>query len=158
MKTLILYYSRTGVTAAAAGQLAELLGADVEEVRDLKSRAGIVGYLSAGMDAMLKRPADIAPLARNPADYELLVFGTPVWAFTMAPAARTALQQCAQAGGKAAFFCTMGGSGDRRTFAHMAEAAGQAPVATLALLERNVRSDTHRQMLADFAAQLKAVQ
>ena len=155
MSTLILYYSRTGVTATVARQLAELVGADVEEIRDLRSRAGVLGYLSACKDAMLKRPADIAPPARNAADYDLLVFGTPVWAFTMAPAVRAAIRRCGGGGRKMAFFCTMGGSGDRRTFDDMASTAGQSPMATLALVERNVRADTHRPELAAFADKLK---
>jgi hypothetical protein len=34
----------------------------------------------------------------------------------------------------------MGSSGDRETFAHMARLLGRQPVATLALLEKDVRS------------------
>ncbi|MGA2265266.1 MAG: flavodoxin [Phycisphaerae bacterium] len=154
MKTLIVYYSRTGVTRTVAGVLAEQLGADVEELHDRKDRGGAMGYILAGKDATLKRLADIDPPQKDPGAYDLVVLGTPVWAFTMAPAIRTYLTRHGAAIKKAGAFCTMGGSGDKRTFRHVAELLGKPPAATLTLLEKDVRQGAFVAAAKEFVARL----
>jgi flavodoxin len=156
MKTLVVFYSRTGVTKKVAEALAAELGADVEELIDAKKRDGLIGWFGAGKDATLKRKAEIRPVARKPADYDLVVVGTPVWAFTMTPAVRAWLGEHASEIRQVAFLCTMGGSGDKRTFEHM---QGLVPtcvgIATLALMEKHVRAGTHVAALKDFAKVLR---
>jgi hypothetical protein len=56
---------------------------------------------------------------------------------------------------EAAFFCTMGSSGDKRTFAAMAAAIGRQPRATLALTQRQVRRGEFLGLLEPFAARLR---
>jgi hypothetical protein len=49
MKTLIVFYSRTGRTRKAAGLLADLLGAEMEELAEPGvDRSGIGGFLRGG--------------------------------------------------------------------------------------------------------------
>jgi flavodoxin len=155
-RTLVVYYSRTGVTRGVAHVLAGELGADLEELHDRKDRSGPLGYLVACKDAVLRRPTDIEPPQKDPAAYDRVVVGTPVWAFTMAPAVRTYLGQHGPALKRAAFFCTMGGSGDQRTFRHMAELVGRPPAGTLALLEKDVRRGAFAAAVKEFAARLAA--
>jgi flavodoxin len=157
MRVLLVYYTRSGVTRRAGLAIAEALGrdvCDVEEIVDRTSRAGALGYLRAGRDAALKRLTDIDPPTRVPEDYDLLIAGTPVWAFNCAPAIRTYLTQRAGHLPAVAFFCTMGGSGAIKTFANLAELAGREPLATLALLERDVRAGTVHESVASFIATL----
>lgn len=156
MKTLVVYYSRTGVTRTVAQALAGQLQADIEELRDHKARTGPWGWITACMDAMCKRPTEIDPPVKDPAAYDLVLVGTPVWAYTMAPAVRTYLSQRGRAIKRAAWFCTMGSSGDRRTFSHMAVLAGKLPAAVLALLERDVRSGAFAASVNDLVSQLTA--
>jgi flavodoxin len=40
MKSLVVYYTRTGKTKSAAEAIATQLGADIEEIVDLKKTAG----------------------------------------------------------------------------------------------------------------------
>ncbi len=155
MKVLVAYYSRSGVTRTAAGDIAARLGADIEEIIDNKPRRGAIGWLIAGKDASLKRPTEIAPPAKDPAAYDLVILGTPVWAFTMAPAVRTYIARHAGAFRKLAFFCTMGGSGDKKTFQHMADLSGLSPMATLALIEKDVRSGKCGEQVEGFVARLQ---
>jgi len=51
---LIVYYSRSGHTEKVVTKLAEILGADVEKLVDLKNRKGILGFIIGGKDATLK--------------------------------------------------------------------------------------------------------
>ena len=55
MKTLVLYYTRSGNSKFVAETVAAELGADVEEVVDLKKRQGRLAWFSAGRDAMQGR-------------------------------------------------------------------------------------------------------
>ena len=152
MKTLIVFYSRTGRTRTAAGELAQLLGADQEELKERADRSGAAGYLAAGRDAMRKHPADLLPTTCRPEAYDVVVVATPVWAFTMCPAIRTWLQREAANLLRVAFVCTQGGSGAERTMQHMRELAGRDPVATLVLRDRDIRAGACTESLAACAA------
>lgn len=153
MKALIVFYSRTGVTRAAAQRLAEELrsaGAEaaVEEILDTKDRRGIAGWFGGGKDATLKRATTIEPVKADVGSFDVVVVGTPVWAWTATPAARAFLTQHGAACRAVAFFCTMGGSGDKGAFSAMKDLCGKAPVATLALLDRKVKGGDDDKYLA----------
>ncbi|HOX07876.1 MAG TPA: flavodoxin [Planctomycetota bacterium] len=141
MRALVVFYSRTGNTRKVAQALARELGAEAEKINEPETRGGLLGYLLAGRDAALKRLTPIEPLAFDPAAYDLVVLGTPVWAWTMASPVRTFLTEQAAKLKGVAFFCTQGGSGAERAFRQMEELAGRKPVATLALLEKELKGD-----------------
>ena len=62
MKTLVVYYSRTGFTKLVAEMIADKLGADCKEIIDKTDRKGVLGYLKAARDAMQKKKTKIARL------------------------------------------------------------------------------------------------
>ena len=150
MKTLIVFYSRTGCTRAVAEKLAPQLGADIEELKEAADRSGVAGYMLAARDAMLKRPADLLPTTRLAADYDLVVIGTPVWAFTMCPATRAWLQREAANLRATAFLCTQGGSGAERAMRDMEAIVGKPPVARLVLCDKDIRANTCDARIAAF--------
>ena len=51
MRSLVVFYSRTGNAKFVAENVASELGEDNEEVTDLKNRRGRLGFLKAGYDA-----------------------------------------------------------------------------------------------------------
>jgi len=104
MKTLVVYYTRTGNSKFAAETIAAELGADVEEVVDLKNRQGKLAYMPCGRDAMQGNETEIAPTKRNPADYDFIVIAQPVWAWSPTPAIRTYLNKNDLSGKKVALF------------------------------------------------------
>ncbi len=104
MKTLVVYYTRTGNSKFAAETIAAELGADIEEVVDLKNRQGKLAYMSCGRDAMNGKETEIAETKRNPADYDLIVIAQPVWAWSPTPAIRTYLSRNNLSGKKVALF------------------------------------------------------
>jgi flavodoxin len=107
LKSLVVFYTRTGTARFVAETVAAELGSDVEEVVDLKKRAGKLNYLSAGRDAMGGKETQIAPTKRVPADYDLVVVGTPIWAWSPTPAIRTYARQNDLSGQKVALFFTL---------------------------------------------------
>lgn len=153
-KILIAYYSRTGTTRAVAQALAQRLGADLEEIVDKKDRSGILGWLGAGRDASKKSKTIIGPLRYDPSGYDLVILGTPIWAWNMTPAIRTYILQNREKFRKVAFFCTMGNSGDLKAFAGMADLCGQKPLATLALRSGEVKMNQYYSAINRFLAEL----
>ncbi len=165
MKILVVFYSRTGVTKSASALTAELLKelggesvpVEIEEIVDLKDRSGILGYLVAGKDAALKAEGRIKPLKAKVEEFDLVVIGTPVWAFTAAPAVRTFCERYGKDLRSVGFLCTMGGSGDRGAFQALEASCGKKPLATLALVVKPGRVDsmeTYRPKLRRFAESL----
>jgi flavodoxin len=104
MKTLVVYYTRTGNSKFAAETIAAELGADLEEVVDLKNRQGRLAYMSCGRDAMSGKETEIAPTKRNTSEYDLIVIAQPVWAWSPTPAIRTYVNKNDLSGKKVALF------------------------------------------------------
>jgi flavodoxin len=154
MKTLIVYYSRTGVTKKVAEILQQKLNCDHEEITDTKNRQGPIGYMLSGREAMKKITPSIQPLAKNVTDYDLVIIGTPVWAFTMSSPIRTFLTEQKDKIKKAAFFVTEGGSGHEKTFKFMSEIINQQPLATLDLKTVEVMKGNIEEKINEFVAKL----
>lgn len=153
-KTLVVFYSRTGTTKKVGNQIAEKLGADIEEIKDTVDRSGAKGYLISGRDAMKKRLTELAPLKFNPADYDLVIIGTPVWAWNMSSPIRTYLEENKGGFKKTAFFCTMGGTGDSKAFKEMEEIIGISPIATFSARTIDVVKDKYLEELEKFITQV----
>lgn len=137
-KVLVVYYSRTGNTRRLAEAIAGAGGFDIEPVIDSRRRLGLLGYLRSGYEASLARLTPIAPPQHDVGGYDLVVVGTPIWNFALSSPIRTFLSQQREKLERVAFFLTCGGRGDERVFAQMAAAAGQDPIATLTLRERDI--------------------
>jgi len=112
----------------------------VEEIIDTKDRTGVSGWLAAGKDATLKRPAVIEPFKADVPAFDLVIIGSPVWAWTVTPAVRTFCQAYGKTARDVAFFCTMGGSGDGGTFHAMKALCGKQALSTLALIDKHVKA------------------
>ena len=153
MKILVVYYSRTGRTKKAARKIAELLlksghEASLEEIVDKKKRSGIIGWIKSGRDATLKQKTVIEPFKANLSSFDLVIVGTPVWAFTVATPVRTACMERAKEMKEVAFYCTMRSSGAKNTFRTLEQLCGKSPLATLALIDKHVWRDDESEFLA----------
>jgi len=136
-RTLIVYHSRSGHTRRVAQALATRLGADLDEIRIVQPLDGVLGYVMCAIESLAALTPALRPAQRNPADYDLVVVGTPVWFWDVSSPVRSWLERHPLRR-PLAFFCTMGASGGERAFATMARLAGRPPLATLALRERNL--------------------
>lgn len=151
MKTLVVYYSWGGNTAKVARRLAGVLKADVEEIRETKKRRKVLGFLKSGFQAARKKKPPIEDLSKDPAKYDLIVIGTPMWAGTFASPVRTFLDRYGDGIKKAAYVLTMGGEKEGRTFAEMSDVLGIQPTDTLKLRARVVKNDEAFQREAEAA-------
>lgn len=154
MKILIAYYSRTGTTKKVAEALAEKIGAEVEEIKDNVDRSGAMGYMASGRDAMKRKVIELEPAKLNPADFDLVIVGTPVWSWNISVPVRSYLNGQKNNLKKVAFFCTMGGSGDNRTFSEMEKIIGQKPATTMSARTIDVVKNNYLPKLEKFAAEI----
>jgi flavodoxin len=155
MKTLVAYYSRTGITQKVALAVAKALSADVEELIDTKNRKGTLGFIVAGKDAATKKLVPIQPPQRHPGEYDLVILGTPVWANTMSSAVRMYLTDFGKDIRRAGFFCTTHSSGIESTWSQMEELLGKPPVATAGFRQKHVKRDEHLAALDAFLEKLR---
>lgn len=111
MNVLIVYYSRTGITAEIARAIHKEMGGDLEEIQDTRNRSGILGYLRSGLEAALKKQATIKEARNDPGEYDLVLIGTPVWSNNMSTPVRAYLERYKTSFKAAAYFATCGSTG-----------------------------------------------
>lgn len=153
MKILVVYYSRTGTTKRVAEIISKMLKCDIGEIYDTKNREGIMGYLKSGRDASLGRLTLIKDIKYDTKQYDLIIIGTPVWAWNMATPVRTYIVQNKRFFKKTAFFCTMGGSSGK-TFVKMETLSGKTALALLELKTREVLKNDYKDKVREFIKKL----
>lgn len=116
-KTLVAYFSASGVTAAAAEKAAEAIGADLHEITPLQR------YTDADLNWMDRksrttlesknpncRPA-LAPTDLDVSSYDTILLGFPVWWYVEPRIIDTFLEAYDFVGKTVIPFATSGGSG-----------------------------------------------
>ena len=154
MKTLILFYSRTGITKKIAENLTNSLGADMEEVFDTVNRSGVFGYMRAGKDAISKKLTIIKPLIHNLSDYDLIIIGTPVWVGLMATPIRTIITEQKDKIKQVALFCTQGATNTQGALADMTKLLEKQIVATLEISTKEVVNNNFAEKLNKFVSEI----
>ncbi|MGI9659868.1 MAG: flavodoxin family protein [Gaiellaceae bacterium] len=150
VKILVVYYSRTGRTKQVAETVAAGLGADLAAIEGVDNRAGVLGYFWAGRDGLFGRCGSIHSTETEPAGYDLVLVGTPVWAGRLSAPVRTYIANHKTDLRHVAFFCTEGGYGGPRVFKTMNDLSGQQPVATLEITGGDLRSGRYRDKVSAF--------
>ena len=158
MRSLVVYFTRSGNTTKAAQEIAAALDADIELLKDDVNRGGPVGFIKSGREAKSGTMVNLEPLEHDPSTYDLVVVGTPVWARMVSSPVNTFLRTVDRGTAKLAWFCTVGADSEsfkESCFATMTEAAGQVPVATVGFSSKELKND-HSKGIADFVASLKS--
>lgn len=138
-KTLVVFFSRTGTTRHLAESIARAVHAEVEELREVKSRRGLFGWLRSGYEGTYRRSAEPLPLQHDLRQYDLVFVGSPTWNKALASPVRGFLQRHRAELRHVALFATCGGQGASDVLAQMAELLPRPPLATLAMLEHDVK-------------------
>jgi flavodoxin len=152
-KTLVVFYSRSGTTRRIAEALSAVLKCDLEEITEPKPRTGFLGYIRSLLEAGCKRPSKILPKKHEVSSYDLVIIGTPVWAWSLSSPVRAYLMATANQLREVAFFCTLGGNGS--AFAQMTAIVGKEPRAACAITQREVLSENYSDRLSTFEKVLK---
>ncbi|MGZ9098719.1 MAG: flavodoxin family protein [Brevundimonas sp.] len=155
-KVLVVFYSRSGTTAAAARQLAGRLEADVDEIRPIRPYSGVAGFLRCIFEATRRDRPEITT-GRNPADYRMVVLGSPVWAGCLASPMRSYLSahHCHLPATSA--FCTSGSGMAEPVFRQIRQILGERPLqSTLSLSQKAVLSGAASEEIRRWASNLQA--
>jgi len=112
MRSAIIFYSYSGNTAKVAKVLHdELAGKGSADVFSLEPEDESDSFLGQCRRAFFKKKAEIKDTIFDLRNYDLICFGTPVWAFGMAPALRAYIDKCSGLEGKSIILFTTFGSG-----------------------------------------------
>lgn len=128
MKTLIAYFSRTGITKKLAEDTAKKTGADLFAIEPVKKYSG--NYLLCVAEAKLEnlknaRPA-IVSKPQNLSEYDTVVVMFPIWWFTCPNIMLTFLEENDLSGKRVIPVCTYGSSGKGSSEAAMQKSCPQA--------------------------------
>ncbi|MCC8166825.1 MAG: NAD(P)H-dependent oxidoreductase [Planctomycetes bacterium] len=107
-KVLIVYYSLSGRTKAVADRLQAKTGAELYEIRTVKTYSSTQPGLYEEPKRELKEN-DLPELVNSPPDmsaYDLILVGAPVWWYTVPTPLMKFLQDADFAGKRVASFCT----------------------------------------------------
>lgn len=79
MKTLILYYSKSGHTRDLAAAIHKVIGGDMSELKSQRKYSSSYGMtiLQAGLDKFRGRIPETEPLSFNLNDYDVIFLGCP---------------------------------------------------------------------------------
>jgi flavodoxin len=154
MKTLLVYYSRTGFTKQVAEAIKDKLDCDIEELVDQKDRSGAIGWVGAGRDAARKAKTQIDEPRYNPADYDLVIIGTPVWVGICAVAVRTYLERFKDELREVAVFTTQGSKERQRVFDDIKDLLNKNLKAEIYLPTKTVKQKDFQGQLDEFLKNL----
>lgn len=154
MRTLVVFYSRTGHTRLVAEEIRNNLDCDMEEIFDTKNRSGMLGLLGLLKDRNQKFTV-LKDLKNDPSDYDLLIIGTPVWGDRVSIPVRTYIHQNQEKFKNVAFFSTAGGDKFDGVFKEMKELCQASPVKTLGVSGKALKDDTYKSKVAEFVEKIQ---
>ncbi|MBP2134237.1 flavodoxin [Methanomicrobium sp. W14] len=139
MKAAVIYHSFSGVTRGVAEKVNKALEGDLIEVKPVDSYSKLTAY-TVGTYRARKGEADkITPETIEVSGYDIIVIGTPVWAFRPTPAINAAVKGLTGCAGKrAVIFATCGGSA-KDTTKYLTDALSEKHVTVFAefVLDKN---------------------
>ena len=92
----------------------------------------------------------INPPKADPSTYDIIIVGTPIWAWNISSPVRSYLAAMKGKLPRVAFFCTMGSKAGE-TFKVMEVLAGKAPVATLEIMTGDAKSGAFKETTKTFS-------
>ena len=146
-KTLVAYFSASGVTKRAAQNLSKAIGADLYEIKPA------VAYTNADLDwrdkgsrstIEMKNPESRPEIADNNAsieNYDRIFLGFPIWWYTAPMIIHTFLESYDFSGKTIVLFATSGGSGFGKTAADLAKSCKNATIKEGKLLNQIPSAD-----------------
>ena len=154
MGALVVFYSRSGTARRVAEALARDLGAELEGIVS-SPRGGALGFMRCLLDVMRDRDVP-ATTVLDPADYDHVVVGGPVWAGRPAAPLRAWLRRHRGAFRSLSAFCVSGSGGAHEAFFTEVESLAGRPLARrLSLAQRDVLGGRDRVSLHGFADALQ---
>jgi len=112
-KILIVYYSLTGNTRFIAEALNDSTEADILEIKPIKelNADSSSRFVWGGYQSTMKKKPKLVDFDIDPLEYDLIILGTPVWAWNISPPMRSFLSNVDLTGKKVALWMCHAGDG-----------------------------------------------
>ena len=144
MKITTIFYSYTGITRGVARNLQNTCGGDLVEVKTVEPYSKISAYTLGCYRARKEECDAIEPVSIDVTNSDLLVIGTPVWAFKATPAMNAAVAALKGCEGKPSILFATCGSQAKDTLPILAkalEAKGVSVVGEFVLNKNDVEDE-----------------
>lgn len=157
MKSLVVYYSRSGNTRKVADIIGKKLGSDMEEIIDNKNRRGMLGFLTSGNEAHLKKIIPIEDIKSDLSQYDLIIVGTPIWAGNISTPIYSFLHKYKEKIIKFAFFSTSMGTDPQKNFFSIEKIVSQKPIAVANITTHALKRGYHQDLIDKFVKDIKKI-
>jgi flavodoxin len=144
MKICIIYHSESGNTRHVAQHLASACYGHLIEVCDRATYSRLTRFLLWCKKARAEEKTDIEPATIDVSEFDLLVFGSPVWAFKPTPVIHAAIDALIGCSGKPAVaFSTHGGRPGQtdEAFKRWIESSGMRFIASTAIHQKDIENE-----------------
>ncbi len=152
MKTSIIYHSYSGITRGIAEKIQKACGGDLVEVKLKQDYSALTAYTIGCYRAMREECDPIEPEAVDVSRSDLVVIGTPVWAFKATPAINAAVAGLKGCDGKKGVIFATCGSSAKETLPILKkslEAKGMTVVGQFVLTRREIGEGSKVNALID---------
>ena len=155
MRTLVVYYSRTGNTKFAAEKIAEYLNAETCEIVDKKNRKGRLAFVIGGYSSIRKKLTEIE-VSKSIDNYDLIIIGSPVWADGITPAIRTYIKKNDFSSKQVAIFMTLKGDNPEKALVKFKEAILPIiPLAEMGIIDDLKNREKSEQQIMNWCEEIK---
>ncbi len=113
MKSIFIYFSYSGNNDYLASELKKKINCDVLKLETVEeyTKSTFKVIFKGGMESIRGAKPQLKPYTFDADKYDVIIFGTPVWALTYAPAIRTfASENTIKSGQKMIYTCTHQGN------------------------------------------------
>ena len=151
MKICIIYHSESGNTRHIAQHLSSVFDSKLVEINEVATHLKLTKFLVWCKMARGEELTKTEPESIDVLEYDLIVFGSPVWAFKPTPAIHTAIVNLKGCMGKPAVaFSTHGGRPGQTddTFKKWIEARGMVLAAVTNINQKDIEDEKMNKDLA----------
>ena len=151
MKICIIYHSESGNTRHVAQHLSSAFDSKLVEINDIAPHMQLTKFLVWCKMARGEELTKTEPESIDVSEYDLIVFGSPVWAFKPTPAIHTAIVNLKGCMGKPAVaFSTHGGRPGQtdETFKKWIESRGMVLAAVTNINQKDIEDEKMNKDLA----------
>lgn len=123
LRKLVIFYSFGGNTKFIAESICEIIGADLLELKPKNNENPnkLKKFLWVGKQVIMGGKPELLTTNKNPADYDILFIGTPIWANKYVPAINSFLDKMQIRGKRIAIFCCYARRGNGKAFSILKE-------------------------------------
>jgi flavodoxin len=159
MKICIIYHSETGNTRHVAQHISSAFDSHLVEINETAPHSKLTRFLVWCKMARGEELTTIEPASIDVSEYDLVIFGSPVWAFKPTPAIHAAIDGLKGCMGKPAVaFSTHGGRPGQadETFKKWIEARGMVSVAVTNINQNDIENvKTNKELIALVSSSIK---